>query len=195
MAVKTPDRVADLLLRLHRAIGIEEQHVDRASPGAAVVVTVGSDHDVDDPIAIDIADPVDGVTEEVVVVQGGGEPTRGVADLLLGLHRAIGVQEEHVDRTTVGAAVVVELGPDHDVGEAVTVEVTDTSHPLAEPVVVVERGGQPTRGVADLLLGLHGAIGVQEQDVDRTTVAAAVIILGHTDGDVVDAVTVEVADR
>ena len=61
-------------------------------------------------------------------------------------------------------------------------------------VVVVEGGGEAAGGVADLLFGFDGAVGVEEEDVDGAAVGAAVVVVEGADGDVVDAVAVEVAN-
>jgi hypothetical protein len=104
-------------------------------------------------------------------------------------------EEQDVDWRRGWAAVVVVPGADGDVGDAVAVEVADGGDAVAELVEVVEVAGEAAGGVADLLLGADGAVGVHEQDVDGAAVGAAVVVFRHADGEVVDAVAVEVADR
>ena len=55
------------------------------------------------------------------------------------LSRTIGVQRDQVDGPVVGSAVVVLLGADGDVGNAIAIEVPDPGHADAEGVVAAQR--------------------------------------------------------
>src|SRR6185436_8576880 len=107
-----------------------------------------------------------------------GEVALKVADLLDREHRPATVQEQDVDRAAVDAAVVVEPGTDRDGVDAGAgaIQVAQTVDRRAEIVDVVERGAREVDGIADLLDREHRPATVQEQDVDRSTIAAAVIV-------------------
>ena len=159
--------VADLLLGLDRAVGVEEEDVYRATVGTAVIVVVGADDNVVDAVVVNIANGANGATEVVKVVKRGTEAASGVADLLFGPDRAVGIQEQDMDGAAVAPAVIVPEGADGDVRETVAVEVTDTGDRYAETVVVVEGGRQAASAIADLLFGRDGPVGIQEQECRR----------------------------
>ena len=162
--------VADLLLGPDGAVGLEHHDVDGPPLGATVVVEMGADRQVADTVGVDVAHTGERRPEAIVVVEGGGESAGGVADLLLGPDGAVGVQEQDVDRAPVGAAVVVGVRSDREIGNGVAVEVAEPGDRLAEQVAVVEGGGESAGGVADLLFGLDGAVGVEEQDVHSAAI-------------------------
>ena len=167
-------RVADLLFGLDGAVGVEEQDVDRAAVGAAVVVEMA-------PTAMSSmpspsTSPIPATQRRTRRCRRGWRSgRRRVADLLFGFDGAVGVEEQDVDRAPVGAAVVVAVAP-----TAMSLTPSPSRSPMprtpAEAVGVVEGGGQAAGGVADLLFGLDGAVGVEEQDVDGAAVGAAVVV-------------------
>ena len=120
---------------------------------------------------------------------------RGAAELLLGLDGAIGVEEEDVHRAAIVAAVVVSVSAHGEVRDPIAVEVAQGGYRAAEAVAVVEVGGEPTLRAADLLLGLDGAIGVEEEDLHRAAIRAAIVVFCSAHGEVQDPIAVEVAQR
>ena len=186
--------VTDLLFGLDGAVRTEPQDIDRTVVRTAIVVGVGTHGEVVDAVAVDVADRADGAAELVAVVKGCGEAAHGVGDLLPGPDGPVRIQEDDVDRPPVGAAVVILRTADSQVDDPVAVDIAEARNRPAELVAVVKGCGEAARGVGNLLLGLDGSVRVQEQDVDRTPIHAAVVVLRGADGDVVDTVAVEIAD-
>jgi hypothetical protein len=75
------------------------------------------------------------------------------ADLLMGFDRAVGVEEQHPHRAAIGPPSSSTRRAYDCVAHAVGIEVTDVGHRGTEEVVVVERAGEASRQIADLLLG------------------------------------------
>jgi hypothetical protein len=94
--------------------------------------------EVDDPVTVQIAEGLHARAELVAVQQRPRESSRGVADLLAGLHGPAGLEEQDPDRAPVRAAVVVEQGSDREVEHAVAIEVTETRDADAEGIAVVQ---------------------------------------------------------
>ena len=118
-------RGADLLVRLHGAVGVEEEDPDRALIGGPVVIAVGADSKVGDPVAVEVAERGDGDAEEVARVEGAAEAAGRLADLLLGGDRAVGVHEQDPDRSLIATPVVVIAGADGEVADPVAVQVAE----------------------------------------------------------------------
>ena len=133
------------------------------------VVARHADGQVHHPVAIDVA----GRAHAAAEARPGLEPGNVVdVDPLLALHRAIGIQEEHPHGAD---AVALPVG-DGEVGDAVVVEVAELGQTLAPLGTGGHLAEEATLGLTDLLLALHGAVGVQEENPDRAGVAAAVVV-------------------
>ncbi len=191
---KSPCGVRDLLLAADCAVDVQQQNVDGPSIRPTVVVVLYADRNVRRPVTVDVTEPGHRTAERVTVVERRGKTTLGVRDLLRGPHRPISVQHQHIDRTAGRPAVVVTLGTDHQVDDSVTVDVADTPDGRAELVAVVERPGEAAGCAGDALLGTDGAVGVQEEHVDRPTIRTTVVVADRADGEVRDPVTVDVAE-
>ncbi|MEZ5282865.1 MAG: hypothetical protein R2770_20595 [Acidimicrobiales bacterium] len=120
-----------------------------------VCVVLRTDHQVCDAVAVDVARCREIATESHVVGRRPDEPAHALADLLLGLHRAVGVEEQDVHRTAVEARAVVVVGANGDIDHTVAVEVANRLHAGAEVVLRCQWAGEPTNRGRHLLLGHH----------------------------------------
>ena len=173
---------------------LEAEDVERTAVGAAVVVAGGPHRQIDRAVAVEVAQSGHRTAEVVTVVEHGGEPALRVGDRLLGLDGPARVEEQHMERATIGAAVVIAPCPDSDVDGAVMIDVADPGDSSAESIVVVQGGGESAGGRGDLLFGSDGAVGVEEEHVDRAAGGSAVVVALGADHEIDDAVAVEVAD-
>ena len=123
---EVPLGVADLLVRLDRPVGVQEQHVHRSAVVVStVVIPIGTDDQIGDTVSIKVAHVRHRSAEVIVVVERGCEVPLGVADRLVRLHRAIRVQEQNMHGTAVVTAVLVPRGTDSEVRDAVAVQVSE----------------------------------------------------------------------
>jgi hypothetical protein len=129
-----------------------------APPGAARVAG-DTDREISDTVPIEVSGRGQRHAEEVERVERDAESTRRRADLLLGLHAADFVEEEHPHGTREGRAVGISRGTHGEVADAVAVEVADRRQRSAEGVVRVERAPEPAGERADLPRVLERAIG------------------------------------
>ena len=100
-------------------------------------------------------------TAELVVVRERGSAVGAAGDLHAALHRAVGVQELHIDRSAirVRAARVIKSGPDGQIGHAISVQVPQRRDGIAEAVIVREyRAAANTSGNFDTLRAIDGAV-------------------------------------
>src|SRR5439155_22473636 len=100
-------------------------------------------------------------------IERGVEVALRAADLLVGKHLAGAVEEQNVDGAVTQSPVVIPGGADSECHRARsgTVEVTQTGNGAAEVVGIVEESREVALGIADLLVGKHAAIVIQEQNV------------------------------
>jgi len=93
------------------------------------------------------------------------------------------------------AAVVVEQSSDRCVRRAVAIEIANTNHGAAEPVIVFQLTVEITFGVADFLVSYYRGVTVEEQHPHGAAVqATAVIIKRGAHGDVRDLIAVDVSE-
>ena len=192
---QTPFGRADLAVRLHGPVGVHEEDPDRPALGATVVVEGRAGGEVGHAIAVEVPQGGDGPPEVVEVVEHARKAPVELADLLVGLHRPVGVEEEDPQRSVLGAAVVIGRGGGDEIADRVPVEITGKGQREAELVVVVERSGEPALGRADLGVGLHLTVDGEEEHVDRPAVGTAVVVGRGARRQVRRPVAVEVAHR
>ena len=141
-----------------------------------VVVAVGADGEVDDPVPVKIAQSVHRDTEEIRARQGPGEEALGRADLLMPLDGSVRIQEEDPHRAPIGVAVVVEVGADGNVDDPVAVEVAERGDVVAKGVEVVEHTVEATRRVVDLAVILDAAVRIEKEQPDGATTDALIAV-------------------
>ena len=124
-------------------------------------------------------------------IQGERQAAAKVRDLLLGLDRSIGIEEEDPHGSRVESAVVLERGGYGEVGNAIPVEISQLGDVVSESSGGGNRGTESSLPLPDLDLIPHGSVGVQEEHVDDAPVA--VVDLAHRQVD--RSITVDVSDR
>ena len=97
-------------------------------------------------------------------------------------------------RTATMAALVIAVGSDSEIVDAVAVQITQRRQGSTEKVTVAEVGPVGRAGV-DLDGLLHTAVAVEQQHMHRTATIAALVIVSGSDGEIVDAVAVQITQR
>ena len=156
-ADKTSLRRADLPVRLHRPVGVEEQHPHRATISAPVVILDRPDGQVADAVAVQIAQRGHRGAEEIAIAQDARKAALGIADLPVRLDRPVRVEEQHPHRAAVRAPVVVMPRSHGQVADAIAVEIAKRGHRSAEAIAIDQCAGEAALGVADLLVRQHPA--------------------------------------
>jgi len=124
----------------HGAVRLEKENPNGPAVSASVVVPGGSNRQIIDAVAIEIADIGNGGTESVVVVEGAPETSREGADFLLGFDRTGVREQEDTKCAAIGSTVVIAGGADGHVGYTVVVQIAERGDGAAEPVFVIEPG-------------------------------------------------------
>ncbi|MCG8409313.1 MAG: hypothetical protein MI923_29260 [Phycisphaerales bacterium] len=119
------------------------------------------------------------------------ETTRCSADLLTVLNRAVRVEQQHPDSSSLYGTIVVQRCSDGQVWYAIVVYVAQSGR-IREAISVVQKSRKTALGRTDLLMVLHGAIAIEKQDPYPSTINPTVIVTGRTYGDVRQTVTVHV---
>jgi hypothetical protein len=195
------------------AVDVHEQHVHRAAVAAAVVVESGADGEVDDAVAVDVANRRDRAPELVAVVEDGSEAPGEVGELLFSGNGAARGHGGGVEVVGLAVAVAVEgiPGVAVAVGVGVLVSGGDAVAVVVRVEVVGDRvavgiGPRIGSGVAvevavpvlfavpqTVGVGVHGAVVDAEiEDVDGAAVVATVVVVAGADGEVEGAVAVEI---
>ena len=182
-------------MRLHRPVGVEEQHPHRATISAPVVIVDRPDGQVGNAVAVEIAQRGQGEAEEIIVAQTADKTSLRVADLPVRLHRPVGVEEQHPHRAAVAAPVVILVRPDGQVADAVAVQIAQRGHRSAKAIAIAQDAHKAALGIADLLVRLDRPVPVEEQHPHRAAVRAPVVVMPRSHGQVADAVAVEIAKR
>ncbi len=186
--------VADLLVALDRAVAVHEQDPHGARVRAPVGVLNRAHDEVRDAIAVQIAESCQRSAKPVAIVKRAGEAALGVADLLVGFDGTVGVEEERPQRAAVDPCRAVRGCAHGEVSDAIAVQVAESGHGLAESAAVVQESSKTAGGAADLLLALDRAVGIHEEDPDRAAIGCAVVVSRRADGEVANAVAVEIAE-
>ncbi len=131
---------------------VEQENPHRAPVGPPVVIAGCPDGQVAHAVAVEIAQRGHRGAELIVIIEHAAEAALGVADLLVGLDRAVRVEKQQPNRATAISPVVIAPCSHGQVAYAVAVEVTQRGHRVAEEVSVVQVTGEATCGVADLLV-------------------------------------------
>jgi hypothetical protein len=111
VTTESTGRRADLLLRGHGAVGVQEQVPERARREGAIVVTVRTHGEIEHTIAIQVAQRRQAGSEFVAGMEPGTEATRSRTDLLLRGNGAVRIHEEDPHGTALDAAVVATRCP------------------------------------------------------------------------------------
>ena len=109
--------------------------------------------------------------------------------------RAVGVEEQYPHRAVTEPPVVITSCTHGQVYHAVTIKVTQRSHRCAEIVNRTQSAGETALGVADLLVRFDRAVGVEEQYPHRAMSAPPVVIAFCPDGQIANAIAVEITQR
>src|SRR6185369_4956952 len=151
LSVESSRGRADLLVRFHGRIAIEEQDPDRTAVEPAVVILTRADREVGHAVAVEIAERRDGSSEDVAIAQAAAEIAGRITDLVLVGDFPILVEHQQPDGAAIRSAVVIESRADDEVVVAVVVEIAERRDRKAEPVVIVERTVKAARSHRDLL--------------------------------------------
>ncbi len=178
----------------HGGIPFQEEEPQRPSAAPAIVISDRPHDEVGDPVVVEIGPRGDAVPEEIDVVEDSGESSRRIADFDVGFHGAVGVEEEDPDRPPITPSIIVAGCADGQIGGTIPVEIAEGGHARSEGVAVVEGSGESACRIADFDVGFHGAIGVEEEDPDRPASAAPVVVPRCPDGEVCDAVAIDVTE-
>ena len=199
-ASEASQRVADLLMRLDRAVSIHEQHIDGSASDSSVAVMGSSDCHVIDPVAVQVSQISDRRAELIIVIQHPGEAASRVADLVFGrdgadrcdFGRNDAFQAQDEDSAAAGAAVIIIQCPDDQLTDSVTVQIAQICQCITECIDVIECCLKITLRVADLLRRVDCPICIHEQDIDSTATVASIVIAIGTNRQVRDSITVQV---
>ena len=115
-----------------------------------------------------------------------------LADFLEALDGPVLAQEQNVNGTGVGAAVVVERRADGQIRNAVAVEITQSANRITEQITRSDIAAEVARKPADLLLVFDGAVLSHEENPNRARVCKRIVGIGCADGEIGHAVFVEV---
>ena len=178
---------------LHRAVGIQQQHMQRAVTVAFRAILIGPDGQISHTVAIQVTQRRDGNAEVVFVLQRRSA-VRVVGNLHAALHRTVRVQQQNMHGPASRASRVIAIGTDRQIGHTVAVQVPQRRHGKAESVIVRERGST-VRSTGNLQGALHGPICVQQQHIHGSSICSAVAIAVSSDGQINHAVAIQVADR
>ena len=148
---------------LDRPVGVEEQHPHRTTGDAPAVIPGCPHGQIAHAVAVQITQRGHRAAEQIDIIQDAGEPAFGVADLLMRLDRAVGVEKQHPHRAAGVAPVVIPPSPHGQIAHAVAVQITQRGYREAEAIDIIQDAGEAAFGVADLLvredragLGLRG---------------------------------------
>ena len=117
-----------------------------------VVIEACSHGQVAHAVAIEITQRGHRYAEEILIIQDAGETPLGVADLLVGLDRAVSIEEQDPHRAAAGPPVVVMPRSRGQVAHAVAVQIAQRGHLAAEDIAIIQDAGEAALGVADLLV-------------------------------------------
>jgi len=94
-------RLGNLLVRFHRTVGMKEQHPYGTRCINAIIIPMGSCHQVWNPIIVHIPKTCNGESKKILRMQNPSKLTLRVTDFLEILHRAVLVQKEDPHSTKV----------------------------------------------------------------------------------------------
>ncbi len=190
---ETSGRVRYLLVVIYRAVGLQEQDVQCSPISSAVIIWTRSNSNVLYPVVVKVAYPRDRLSKKVPIIKGCCETSGGVRYLLEALHGTVGVHEQDVNGSSVCSPVIIPRSPDRNVLDPVVVEVPYAAGSLPETVSVRKASTKFSVRVRYLLVALHRAVGVQKEDVQRSSTRSAIIVSYRSHCDILDPVVVEVS--
>ena len=93
-----------------------------------------------------------GAADESAIIQRTSKAAFGVADLLVRLDCAVGIEKQNPRRAAVCAPVVIEGCPYGQVIHAVAIEIAQRDRRDTEEIAIIQRAGEAAFCVADLLV-------------------------------------------
>ena len=185
------------MVAIDDAFVVEQQDPHRAPVRSAIVIPIGSDGQGGDGLriggAVEIAQARECDAEKVAVTEFTGEAAVEIANFLVMFDGSVVIKKQDPDRAPIRSARVV-LGSDGEVGYAVAVEIAQVRYGTSKFVFILKFAGEAAFGGADLLRAFDGAVVVEKQDPHGPAIDdSSIVILDSADGEVGDAVAVEIA--